>query len=458
MALPAVVEKPEMLGRYQLVRQLGRGGMAEVFAAKLQSLGGFERDVAVKVLRPELASEPEFIDMLLDEARIAGAIRHPAVVQMLDVGREDDRFYLVMELVDGTDLRSLVRRLPEHRLPVEAALFVVGELLRGLGAVHASPSKVIHRDVSPANVLIDSDGAVKLGDFGIARAAVRLSRTRKGTVKGKLRYMAPEQTTGRPVDHRADLYAAGVVLCELLLGPAECAPQRVTELGPTFSWARVRLRRPDLMPADVSAILDRALADDPDARFPDAATFGREIAAALDARAIGYSSTQLAAELAQMVSDGTRQSREGLSDGPTERQSITTPGKTPTRRPPLALVEDKITDERATRPRRLPLIVAGIVVGLLLACALPLALIGSRPHPALPPPVVVSAPAPLPPPAPTTGTLIVSGPRGAIPMIGAVRYPAAPTRIELPPGRYDIRIRRQHHSITVAAGESAVLR
>src|SRR5215831_9049481 len=149
---------PRMIDRYQLVGQIGKGGMALVYHARLQRIGGFERDVAVKLLLPEYSAEPEFVEMLLDEARIASAIGHPCVVQMLDVGREGDQFYLVMEYVDGTDLRSILRATA-GRVPQRMAMFVVSEILRGLHAVHTAvdragvPRKIVHRDVSPANVL-----------------------------------------------------------------------------------------------------------------------------------------------------------------------------------------------------------------------------------------------------------------------------------------------------------------
>ena len=197
--VPAGSSTPlRIIDRYQLVALIGKGGMAQVFHGRLQRIGGFERDVAVKLLLPEYSAEPEFVEMLLDEARIASAICHPCVVQMLDVGREGDQFYLVMEYVDGTDLRSVLR-FTEGRVPEHMALHVVGEVLRGLHAVHTAVDaagvcrRIVHRDVSPANVLLDRSGAVKLGDFGIARASGRLAKTRHGSIKGKLRYMAPEQ-------------------------------------------------------------------------------------------------------------------------------------------------------------------------------------------------------------------------------------------------------------------------
>ncbi len=294
----------ERLDRYELLEPIGRGGMAEVFRARMQSLGGFERDVAVKVLLPQFSSEPEFVDMLLDEARIAGSIVHPCVVQVLDVGRAGETFYLVMELVEGIDLRTIARSVPSGMLPLPMALYIVGEVLRGLGAVHAAvddrgrPRQIIHRDVSPANVLIDDSGAVKLGDFGIAHASGRLTRTRVGLVKGKSRYMAPEQLTGKPVDHRADLYAVGVTLFEALLGDVARESSYATPYGPMFTWPRVL--PPARVPADVAALLQRAVVDDPRQRFADAALFRRAVMAALAQHAPGYDAEALAHDLKRL--------------------------------------------------------------------------------------------------------------------------------------------------------------
>jgi len=354
---------PAQLGRYQIVSRIGKGGMAHVYHARLQSLGGFERDVAVKVLLPELSAEPDFVDMLLDEARLAGAICHPCVVQVLDVGREgeDELFYIVMEYIDGPDLRSRLREVVDHRLPPAAALYVIGELLRGLGAVHSAvgvdgkPQNIIHRDVSPANVLIDKQGQVRIGDFGIAHASVRLTRTRNGAIKGKLRYMAPEQTSQKPVDHRADLYAAGVVLCELLLGPAECEPRRDSELGRTFSWPRVKLRRPDLMPRDVSAILDKALTESSADRYLDAAAFRRDVVSALHRLHPGFGPEELVQTFA--VLDKARVvAAAGGSDGPTDPHHtekhplVTPPNGLPVVVPPSLGGEDEANTLTYARP------------------------------------------------------------------------------------------------------------
>jgi len=304
MPVAGVVQMRDRLDRYTLVERIGRGGMAEVFRARVQSLGGFERDVAVKVLLPQFANEPEFVDMLLDEARIAGAIVHPCVVQVIDVGRQGEIFYIVMEYVRGPDLRSIARAVPGGKLPTGMALYIIGEVLRGLHAVHSAvddrgkPRKIVHRDVSPANVLVDENGSVKLGDFGIAHASGRLTRTRTGSVKGKSRYMAPEQLTAQPVDHRADLYAVGVTLFEALLGDVARESSYATPYGPMFTWPR-RVP-PELVPQDVAEILRRAVVEDPRARFADAAQFRRAVVAALSRHAPGYDAEHLARDLKRL--------------------------------------------------------------------------------------------------------------------------------------------------------------
>ncbi len=362
MALSAVVGRvPVTIDRYELVRPIGRGGMAEVFHARLQRIGGFERDVAVKVLLPEFSAESEFVEMLLDEARIAGAVNHPCIVQMLDVGQKDDLFYLVMEYVDGADLRSFLRRAPHHTLPVEASLFVVSEVLRGLHAVHTAvdergvPRRIVHRDVSPANVLIGRNGVVKLGDFGIAHASSRLTRTRNGAIKGKLKYLSPEQITCGKVDHRADLYAVGVMLCEMLVGDAACEPKKMTPYGPVFAWSP---RLASFLGPDVAEIAARALAEDPLRRFGDASQFRQKLVQALMKRAPGYGCEELTRDLAAL-DEGFLSEMPTIASSAVELYTDYGNPTTPQLRDPLEHKrEQKITsleqklDQKITEPHR----------------------------------------------------------------------------------------------------------
>jgi tRNA A-37 threonylcarbamoyl transferase component Bud32 len=280
------------VGRYVLEESIGQGGTAEVFRAAVTSIGGFERKVAVKLLRAPYASDDEFIGMLLDEARIAGRLSHRNLVQTLDVGRADDElFYLVMEYVDGPSLRGLLQSTPDGRLPLEHALYVAMQLCEGLTAVHASPLEIVHRDVSPTNVLVSRLGEVKLADFGIAHAQSRMTRTAPGNVKGKLRYSAPEQLSGQRVDARADLYALGVVLLETCVGFSLWDNQ---DDHPAASILLGRASRSGV-PVDVVAALSRVLRTHREERTGDARELRKLLGEALYSRQPNYGADDLAA-------------------------------------------------------------------------------------------------------------------------------------------------------------------
>jgi serine/threonine-protein kinase len=195
-----------------------------VFLARLSGVGGFQRFVAIKRLHPHLAKENEFVQMFLDEARLAAGIHHPNVVPILEVGASDRGYHLVMEYIEGDTLARLLARAASGGtpLPLEIALRIVVDMLAGLHAAHelrderGDPTELVHRDVSPQNVLVGADGISRIADFGVARAATRLSATRAGQLKGKIAYMAPEQAAGEKVDRRADVFASGIVLWEVL--------------------------------------------------------------------------------------------------------------------------------------------------------------------------------------------------------------------------------------------------
>lgn len=215
-----------MSGKYVRERALASGGMATVYRGRVVGAHGFERVVAIKVMHPHLAGDAAFCAMFLDEARISSQIRHPNVVPTLDAEQGPDGLYLVMEYVDGAPLHRVAKTMSERNAPIAIplALRIVLDALAGLHAAHeltgedGSPLGVVHRDVSPQNILVGVDGVARIVDFGVAKASAKLTTTRTGEVKGKVAYMAVEQLCGEAVDRRSDVYAIGVVLWELLTG------------------------------------------------------------------------------------------------------------------------------------------------------------------------------------------------------------------------------------------------
>ncbi len=214
------------IGRYDLLFPLGQGGMATVFAGRLSGMAGFEKLVAIKVIHPHLADQQAFVDMFLDEARIAARIHHPNVGEILDVGEDEGLYYMVGELIAGQPLNAILDHLSTKNatLPHGLAAYIAAKVCRGLHAAHQLTGKdggslnLIHRDVTPQNILISYDGAVKLIDFGVAFARDRLTRSETGALKGKVGFMSPEQFRGEPLDRRSDLFSVGVVLYLMLTG------------------------------------------------------------------------------------------------------------------------------------------------------------------------------------------------------------------------------------------------
>ena len=222
--ISASSEAERRLDRFELIAELAAGGMATVYLARLSGAGGFQRFVAIKRLHPHLANDQEFVQMFLDEARLAARLHHPNVVPILEIGESPQGYYLVMEYVEGDTLARLLARAAGQgqRLPTPIALRILIDSMAGLHGAHelrddrGSLLGLVHRDVSPQNVLVGIDGVSRITDFGVARAASRISATRVGQLKGKLAYMAPEQATGADIDRRADVFSAGVMIWETL--------------------------------------------------------------------------------------------------------------------------------------------------------------------------------------------------------------------------------------------------
>ncbi len=277
------LDSPRQLGRYDLLHRIASGGMATVYLGRSRALDGFDRLVAVKCCRADLADDPEFSEMFLDEARLAARIHHPNVVPVYDVGSEGGVLYLVMDYVEGDRVSSLltVARRARRRIPTDIALRISVDMLSGLAAAHeltdrdGSPLHVIHRDVSPQNVLVGVDGCARLTDFGIAKAETCAAITREGVMKGKVAYMAPEQLQGEPATQASDVFSAGVVVWEMLtsqrLFAAENDLAKMRQV--LFSTIAAPSTVANEVPADLDAAVLRALAREPAQRFATSAQF-----------------------------------------------------------------------------------------------------------------------------------------------------------------------------------------
>ncbi len=206
------------IGRYTLVRRLGAGGMGEVFLAEATGAAGFQTQVCIKRILPHLAGKADFMQRFIEEGKLVSRLRHAGIAQVLDLGEDSGTLFLAMEYVDGHDLRNLMRlaRATDKRPPTEIAVWILCRVLEALD--HAHRQGVIHRDVSPSNVMIGRAGDVKLVDFGLARAADRMSLSASGAVQGKFSYMSPEQAAGQPLDPRSDQFSVGVMGWELFVG------------------------------------------------------------------------------------------------------------------------------------------------------------------------------------------------------------------------------------------------
>ncbi len=270
----------ENYGNYQLLEKLAMGGMAQIYLARQRGPEGFEKRLVVKRILPHLAENEDFVRMFLDEARIAARLNHPNIVQIFDLGAQDDSFFIAMEYIHGEDLRRVWKRADRADTPIPVPLVcrVIIEACAGLDYAHkktdaaGKPLNIVHRDISPQNILVTFDGRVKVVDFGIAKAADQATVTRSGVLKGKYSYMSPEQAAGQKVDRRSDIFALGVVLYELLTcnrlfkRPSDMATlQAVAECDiPPPSQVNPRV------PEDLDPIVMKALARSPEDRYSEA--------------------------------------------------------------------------------------------------------------------------------------------------------------------------------------------
>ncbi|MBZ4421383.1 serine/threonine-protein kinase [Myxococcus sp. RHSTA-1-4] len=304
---PAPTESPRFLGRYELVHPLGQGGMGEVFLAKISGAAGFEKPCIVKTILPALLKDRQFLDRFHHEAKVLVHLVHSSIAQVYDMGEADGTYYMALEYVAGVDLAYLLEqaRAQGVAVPVPVALFIGQRIAEGLGYAHrkagpdGTPLGIVHRDVSPHNVMVSYEGEVKVIDFGLAKSAARSKYTLPSTVMGKLGYMSPEQVRAEPVDHRSDIYSSGVVLWEMLAGRALIPHGTVGEMMAAMSQPVVpalQELRPDVDTA-LDAVVRRALEAKPDGRYARTDEWAR----ALNGELVRSSASVGAEEVGQFV-------------------------------------------------------------------------------------------------------------------------------------------------------------
>ncbi|WP_375743502.1 protein kinase [Corallococcus interemptor] len=414
----------DTFGRYELVSWLGRGGMAETWRAQLVGAAGVTKSVLIKKVLPEYADDEAFISMFISEARISATLSHGNVAQVFDFGQVADEYFLAMEFVDGKPLDKVLKRARKAglgALPIPVAVFIAMEMCRGLHYAHSrtdgsgKPLGIVHRDISPDNVLVSYEGQVKIVDFGIAKAQLlRGFKTEPGVVKGKYLFFSPEQARGEEVDARTDVWATGVVLYELLCAklPVEGPPQTVMMKIAHGQVPPPTTLRQDL-PEELNALVMKALAPDRRRRFESSHAFGDALAEFLHSHYPRFSSLSLANLLRVLFqADLTHEGRE-LSVPATFRDEARKwgepalaklleappPEQVQTRRLPRAVVKPppvETTQPDAptvpTGPSRKVLYGASAAGGLAVAGACLWFLMGSR----APEPVARPAPIPVP--------------------------------------------------------------
>ncbi|MBI2068299.1 MAG: serine/threonine protein kinase [Deltaproteobacteria bacterium] len=317
-------------GQYQLLEKIAQGGMAEIFRGRALDSQGIEKPVVIKRILPQIAASPEFVEMLVDEAKIAVMLSHGNIAQVYDLGKVADDYFIVMEYVPGKTLSQIMKRLKtlNKKIPVSHAVWLCSEVANGLDYMHrktdleGNPLHIVHRDISPQNIILSTSGTVKIIDFGIAKAKTKVSTTDSGILKGKFAYMSPEHAEGERLDYRADIFSLGIILFELLTGERLFKGKNNKETIHNVKKGHVPL--PSSRRKKISRSLDqivlRALAKDRTKRFQTAEEFQRELTKYLVTQHPDFSPRELVSYLGELFPDVTPLIKEKLQQSTTETQ------------------------------------------------------------------------------------------------------------------------------------------
>ena len=458
----------QRFGKYRLVGELARGGMAEVLLAVHEGPAGFVKVVVIKRILPQMSASPDFVHMFVDEARLTARLEHPNIIRTLELGEQDGQYFTVMEYLPGEDLRNILKRLAKagRTLPIELVAWILVQVCNGLHFAHELTDsagrslELVHRDVTPANILLTYGGEAKLIDFGVAKTSANVAQTRVGTIKGKLAYMSPEQVSARTIDRRCDVFSTGVVLWELITGQRLFARQN--EASTLNAILNDPIPPPSTQRLDVPAALDaivmRALARDPNERFPTAEAMASALEdflatqPAVDARILGRTleglfGTERAAAKRAIAQSRSLTHNISVVMKPFAKGSDVSALDIPVRESTVSELSRAQTIQTMQRAGRK---LAGAIVLALVAIACGLGYLISRDQPAVTAPV---APA---------SVRIDTTPRGAAILLeGEPTGLATPaTLVGLAPGNVTIRLElRGHRAVTdvlvITAGESA---
>ncbi len=313
-------------GKYTLIDRIAVGGMAEIFLARQAGLEGFEKTIVIKRIRPHLSKQASFVKMFLNEAKLAAQLNHPNIVQIYDLGKISESYFIAMEYIFGRDMRRIIPKADSMGIPFPMvyALKIASSVCEGLYYAHqkvdlyGNPLNIVHRDVTPENIFVSFDGTVKVLDFGIAKAANQIEQTRAGEIKGKLSYMSPEQCMGKPLDCRSDLFSLGTVLYEwltgfkLFTGDSEVAILKSITEGKIYAPSYFKADIPEA----VEAILMRALEKDRDRRYQTAWDMQYDLDQFLSQYEFTPSNIHLSNFLKQLFNDELEEEKSRLADAP----------------------------------------------------------------------------------------------------------------------------------------------